>query len=174
MKSCTAAAAQLLNYASNNFSKQYDYTTGKGLTPLGLGFTELTSIHAMVLTPPPTLVTTEIINDRAYLSDQLQRYQYYQKKYHQLLTGYPVAWDKSSDIYQTSEKLAQRADMAVNMIMSPDNPAKGALSCYNDFDSSDPTSCQAVTIGIKHYFSSLDHQITARDLTYLQPVKGIV
>ena len=162
MNDCTKAASGMLDYAKYNFSTQISYENNTGLTSLGTGFMEHQPINYIGLTPPISLVIPQVENNREKLADLLIEYQHYEQKFYELIEGYPVNWDITSDIYKTSESLYQIAQKNIALLMSPSNPQAGALGCY-----SYPNQCEDITQSILEDIVP----ITAENLIYLEPIK---
>ena len=57
MDSCSAAANGLLSYAESDFNSQFSFSDGKGISPLGAGYTQHHPIRYIGLTDPPSFVT---------------------------------------------------------------------------------------------------------------------
>lgn len=165
MDNCVKAANGLLTYAVDNFPKQISFNPDKGLVPLGSGFIHHDPISEYGLTPPPSLVTKEVLDDRAYLANALKENQYYQQKLDSLLNGYPVQWATNYDMYKSLVKLYKTATNNIDTITVPASPDDGALKCYNH-----PELCEATTQSIKEEIQ----QITETDLKVLDPLRYIV
>lgn len=162
MDNCVKAANGLLNYAVDNFPKQVSFNPDKGLVPLGPGFIKHDPIAEYGLTPAPSLVTKEVAENRIFLGNALKENQYYQQKIDTLLLGYPVQWDKNSEIYKAAAKLYKMATNNIDAINAPSNPDDGALKCY-----SHPTLCAETTRSIKEKMQP----ITATELRVLEPLR---
>lgn len=171
MDACAHAASDLYDYAGNSFSQQFNFDgdTGKNLVVLGDGFAEHETVAALGLdmSDIPSLVTPEIQANRDYLANTLAENQYYQQKFHELLKGYPVAWDETSNVYKQSQLLAARADSNIDIVMG-DTPETGGAACYSNLFMTDPDhNCDAVTQKIKQNVKP----ITADDLQFLDSTK---
>lgn len=177
MDACAHAAGGLYDYAGGSlptdFPQQvsYDGGAGKGLVPLGTGWLTHTSIAALGLAPPASLVTDEVKANREYLADVFKENQYYQQKLHELLYGYPVKWNTDSDIYKGITALSPRVDSNVDAILPPGDPEDGALACYDNLYPNDPHNCSVATKAIKNYLITDKHGITADDVKFLDVMK---
>ncbi len=165
MDNCVKAANGMLNYAVENFPKQISFNPDNGLVPLGTGFVKHDPIAEYGLTPPPSLVTKEVIDDRNYLASVLEENQYYQQKLNSLIMGYPVPWDSNSDIYKSAVKLYKKVTNNSDSITLPASPDDGALKCYNH-----PELCHATALSIKQQLQA----VTATDINFLDPLKFAV
>jgi hypothetical protein len=165
MDSCVKAANGLLTYAVENFPKQISFNPDKGLVPLGSGFIQHDPIAEYGLTPPPSLVSKEVLDNRIYLASALKENQYYQQKLDALIMGYPVAWDHDSEMYKLAVKLYKKARNNIDAITVPASPDDGALKCYNH-----PAFCQETTQSIKEKIQP----ITKTDLQFLDPLRYAV
>src|SRR3989339_13967 len=162
---CTQAANGLLDYATNNFSTQYSFTTGQGLTPLGVGFSTYIPIRYIGLKEPASLVTPQVQKDRQKLSTDLDEYNYYQQKLYELLYGYPVAWDTTSTIYKNIQSLYQRSQNNIQVILNPSNPEQGGRGCYDT-----PDACDTVVNAIESKIVA----INPSDLSFLSQLQYAV
>lgn len=54
----------MLNYAQNDFQKQFDLAQGSNLVPLGVGFIESEPMEYFGLTPPASFVNDTVEADR--------------------------------------------------------------------------------------------------------------
>lgn len=160
INNCQMAASGMLDYAKYNFTTQISFANNKGLTPLGLGYVEYLPIDYLGL-HTQSLVNQTVKDDRLQLAEALIENQYYVQKFHELVETYPVEWDTTSSIYQTSQNLYQQAQNNVNSIMSPNNPDQGALGCFDT-----PDQCNSITQNIQ---ASLV-PINGSDLGYLSQV----
>ncbi len=162
MGNCVKAANGLLTYAVDDFPQQVSFNPDKGLVPLGNGFVTHDPITEYGLTPPPSLVTKDVIDNRTYLATALKANQFYQQKLNGLINGYPVPWATNTDMYKSLVKLYQTATNNIDAITSPGNPDDGALKCYNH-----PELCQATTQAIK----AQTQTITDADLKVIEPLR---
>lgn len=80
MDACTSAANGLLTYAGSDFNTQFSFASGKGISPLGTGFTQHHPIRYIGLTDPPSFVSSDVVVARNNLSDALDENQYYDEK----------------------------------------------------------------------------------------------
>ncbi len=165
MDSCVKAANGLLTYAVENFPKQISFNPDKGLVPLGNGFIKHDPIAEYGLTPPPSQVTKEVLQNRSYLASALKENQYYQQKLDSLIMRYPVRWDHDSEMYKSAVKLYKTATNNIDAITVPASPDDGALKCYNH-----PGFCQETTQSIKEKVQP----ITEKDLQFLDPLQYAV
>lgn len=165
MDNCVKAASGLLDYAKTRFPTQISFQPDKGLFPLGSGFITHSPVTEYGLTPPPSLVTADVIKNRNYLADSLLENRYYQQKLYELLYGYPVPLDKGSQLFATISTLYQQASNNINTITNPTSPEDGALKCY-----SHPEYCQKTTDNIQSNLKP----ITASSLTFLEKIKNVI
>ena len=165
MSDCISAASGMLDYARNDFPTQFSFKDNTGLTPLGAGFMKYNPIYYIGLTPPQSLVTKEVLDDRYALADAYEENQYYEENLYGLINGYPVAWDTTSNVYKGIQNLHQRAQNNIATILNPGDQDSGALGCFDH-----PEQCSTITQNIKSNLVP----ITANDLSVLQPIQYIL
>ncbi|KAL0210519.1 hypothetical protein RCL1_004955 [Eukaryota sp. TZLM3-RCL] len=119
MKNCVSAASGLLNYAQSDFTKQFNFGKGVGLTPLGTGFTEHRPIKYIGLTPSKSFVISSVQQQRITLANELKKAQYYEGNFEQLLKYYLVSWNSGSRLYQSIISSYDKAKTNINLILSP-------------------------------------------------------
>lgn len=164
MENCIKAASGMLEYAKSNFTAQFSFQNNTGLTPLGAGFASYEPINYIGITPPVSLVNQTVIDSRNYLSDRLSENQYYQQKFDELINGYLVPWDVTSNIYTSSEALYKIAQSNIEILMNPDDPQTGGLGCFTF-----PDQCEAI---VKTIEANLQ-PITASELSFLKGFDGV-
>jgi hypothetical protein len=164
MTNCISAASGMLDYAKYNITTQFSFANNTGLTPLGTGFISYNPIYYVGLTPPPSLVTPNVTEDRLTLANDLLENQYYEQNLYSLLNGYPVAWDTTSTLYATIQNLYQTAQNNVAAIMNSANPQAGGLGCYTF-----PNQCDTITQNINSNLVS----INGSDLNFLSPIQFV-
>ncbi len=160
MTYCVKAANGLLDYAKNNFPKQFSFQDNKGLSPLGVGFIQYVPIEFIGLNST-SLVTPQILEWRKELATTLQENQYYQQKFNELVSGYIVPWDTTSNLYKSCITLLNQANVNVNILMNPD-PYHGPIGCY-----SFPYKCKDI---FEEIMSEIK-PITPNDLKVLNDIK---
>jgi hypothetical protein len=165
MSNCISAASGMLDYAKYNFTTQFSFENNTGLTPLGTGFMAYEPIYYIGLTPPPSLVTPNVTEDRLTLANALLENQYYEQKFYQFLYGYPVVWNTTSSIYLSAQALFQKAQGNVAVLMSPSNPEAGGLGCFTF-----PDQCDTLTKTIQGNLVP----INASDLNFFGEAKYIL
>lgn len=129
MDKCARAAHGLLDYAKNDFIKQFSFQDHKGLSPLGIGFLQYFPIKFIGLNSK-TFVTPEVLAHRKELATALQENQYYQQKFNELINGYAVSWDTTSNLYKSFISLFNQVNNNVNMLVNSD-PFHGPIGCYS-------------------------------------------
>ena len=99
MDACMGASNGLLTYAESDFNNQFSFETGEGITPLGEGFTKHHPIRYIGLDDPPSYVNSDVTNARDSLSTYLDENKYYNDQTRELLYGYKVSWNASSEVF---------------------------------------------------------------------------
>ncbi|KAL0218222.1 hypothetical protein RCL1_009070 [Eukaryota sp. TZLM3-RCL] len=160
MKNCVSAASGLLNYAQSDFTKQFNFGKGVGLTPLGTGFTEHRPIKYIGLTPSKSFVTAKVEQQRVTLANELKKAQYYEGNFEQLLKYYPVSWISGSRLYQSIQSSYDKAKTNINLILSPSIPSRGALGCFDT-----PDDCNQIYQSISSRLQSIN------DVSFLDSIK---
>ncbi|KAL0225008.1 hypothetical protein RCL1_002920 [Eukaryota sp. TZLM3-RCL] len=163
MKNCVSAASGLLDYAKTDFTTQFNFAKGVGLTPLGTGFTEHRPIKYVGLTPPKSFVTSKVEQQRVSLGKELKKAQYYEGNFDQLLKYYPVPWTTTSRLYKAMKSSYDKAKTNINLILSPSNPSRGALGCFDT-----PDDCNQI-------YQSISSRLQAiNDVSCLDSIKTFV
>ncbi|XP_043472601.1 uncharacterized protein LOC122505185 [Leptopilina heterotoma] len=157
MTNCISAASGLLDYARDEFTKQFSFQTNTGLTPLGIAFTQYNPIEYIGLSSD-SLVTQEVINIRNELSDKLKENEYYQEKLYPFFNkGYPVDLDTN---FQTGlNRILSKSKNNLAVLMDPHG---GAVDCFNY-----PNLCRIK----KSDIDSKLETITAGDLKFVEKIK---
>ncbi|KAL0224609.1 hypothetical protein RCL1_002521 [Eukaryota sp. TZLM3-RCL] len=159
MKNCVSAASGLLDYAKTDFTTQFSFAKGVGLTPLGTGFTEHRPIKYVGLTPSKSFVTSKVEQQGVSLANELKKAQYYEGNFEQLLKFYPVPWTTTSYLYKSIKNSYDKAKTNINLILSPSIPSRGALGCFDT-----PDDCNQI-------YQSISSRLQAIDLTFLNNIK---
>lgn len=122
---CIAAASDLLDYAKNDFSKQFSFERNIGLVPLGAGSIKYAPIYYIDL-KNTSLVTEEVTQYRKELSSILKENEYYQQIISHFLNGYPVESD--NDLIKSARSMLSKVRGNVQILMQPHG---GAADCFN-------------------------------------------
>jgi hypothetical protein len=166
MQNCLSAADGMLDYAVDNFTTQVSFENNIGLTPLSVGLmpTPPDPMRYLGLETPPSFVTPEVVESREALAEALLENQYYQQKFYELLYGYPVAWDTTSNLYANVQTLYKLAQSNIETLTNPSEPGAGGLGCF-----AYPDQCTIIAQNILNSLNS----ITSSNLTFLTGLNGI-
>lgn len=149
MDACNAAASGLLNYAREEFSTQFSFEENRGITPLGLRFTQVTPVAYLGFELADSLVDEKVKGIRDRLFDKLKENQYYRQKLYPFINdGYPGGIDATFKA-DASKLYVQTIENEGVLMQVPG----GALDCLND-----PEHCETIETNInsklKHFSSS--------------------
>eukprot|EP01059_Diplonema_ambulator_P019835 TRINITY_DN334_c0_g1_i1.p1 TRINITY_DN334_c0_g1~~TRINITY_DN334_c0_g1_i1.p1 ORF type:complete len:522 (+),score=197.19 TRINITY_DN334_c0_g1_i1:45-1610(+) len=143
MADCQQAANGLLNYATQNFSTQFSFDTGEGLTYLGEGFYTYEPAQYIGLSMPPSLVTPQVTAARQDLATAFRENEYYLQSLYPLTASYAVEWDQTSATFRNITAAYKTVDGNIDTILGYDNPEQGAKGCFDL-----PDQCVALAQGI--------------------------
>jgi len=68
------------------------------------------------------------------MAHQVLENNYYQSKFMQIGQGWPVVWNKDSNMYKTIQSTYDRINKNLDTLLNKNDPNKGAVGCYNHPD----------------------------------------
>ncbi|KAJ9461355.1 hypothetical protein DIPPA_21231 [Diplonema papillatum] len=155
MTACQDAANGLLNYATTDFSTQFNFNTAEGLAFLGDGFYTYQPASYVGVATTPTWVTADVTQARQSLAAALAEAEYYAQNFYPLYSSYAVPWNESSDLYATIKSGYVTSVANVASVLSYSNPEKGALGCFDT-----PDLCvdlaQSITSSLKNVSAAVE------------------
>ncbi len=161
MDNCVNAANGLLNYASQNFTSQFNFSPQEKIYPLSNMFSAQ-PIDLFGLQMPKSFINSTVVEARDNLANSYLENSYYQQKIYELENGYPVAFDTTSDFYKDLTKFSEIVDNNIEVLTSNSNPAMSSEACY-----SEPQSC----IQISQNILSKVQNITSGDLAFMDTIQ---
>ncbi|XP_043472600.1 uncharacterized protein LOC122505183 isoform X2 [Leptopilina heterotoma] len=159
MTNCISAASGLLDYARDEFTKQFSFQTNTGLTPLGIAFTQYNPIEYIGLSSD-SLVTQEVINIRNELSSKVKENEYYQEKLHPFFNnGYFHNDVLENDFLTAANLMLSKTKNNLAVLMDPHG---GAVDCFNY-----PNKCRITKSDIDSRLETIE----SGDFKFLDRVK---